>query len=126
MKIISNKPEFKSRRKYLRNNCTNAEQLLWNSLSGRKLKNCKFRRQHGFGLYIVDFYCSEKHLVIEVDGDSHFTKEGKEYDAQRSLYLENLNLKVVRFCNDEIFHDLENVLKKILLHLDTPPNLPYK
>lgn len=71
----------------------------------------RFRRQHSIGYYIIDFYCAEKKLVIEVDGSQH--KENEEYDTERSHYLESLNLKVLRFWNNEINDNLTGVLLKI-------------
>ena len=113
MTKIYNKSELKSRRQILRNNQTKAEDKLWQHLRSKYINNLKFRRQYSFGYYIVDFYCKEKKLVIEIDGDSHFTKEGKEYDKLRTYYLESLGLKVLRFTNNDIYENLEVVLGKI-------------
>ena len=113
MTIIYNKQELKDRRRKLRSDDTKPEQILWQNVKNRNLKNSKFRRQFSFGYYIVDFYCKEKKLVIELDGDSHFTERGKEYDLQRDNYLKGLGLKILRITNDEIFSNLQNVLDKI-------------
>ncbi len=113
MTKIYNKSELKNRRQILRNNQTKTEEKLWQYLKNKYMNNLKFRRQYSFGYYIVDFYCKEKKLVIEIDGDSHFTEEGKEYDKQRSFYLESLGLKVLRFTNNEIHENFEEVLEKI-------------
>ena len=113
MTIIYNKQELKDRRRKLRSDNTKPEQILWQNVKNRNLKNSKFRRQFSFGYYIVDFYCKEKKLVIELDGDSHFTERGKEYDLQRDNYLKGLGLKILRITNDEIFSNLQNVLDKI-------------
>ena len=113
MKIF-NRKNLKSRRKELRNNSTFAEVLLWNELKQSKLVGKKFRRQQSIGTYIVDFYCHEENLIIELDGERHFTKEGKKYDEERTKYLEKVGLKVIRFENDEILLNMENVLKKII------------
>jgi very-short-patch-repair endonuclease len=79
MSYNSNLHIFKYRRSELRNNATKPEVILWSKLKGRQCNNKKFRRQHGFGPYVVDFYCKKLGLVIELDGDTHIGKE--EYDA---------------------------------------------
>ena len=79
----------------------------------KQLNGRKFRRQHSIGNYIVDFYCPEERLVVELDGEPHFDKKTKKYDIVRTLYLNELNIKVIRFENLEILHALENVLNKI-------------
>ena len=68
----------------------------------KQLNGRKFRRQHSIGNYIVDFYCPEERLVVELDGEPHFDKETKKYDIARILYLNELNIKVIRFENVEI------------------------
>ena len=73
----------------------------------------RFRRQYGIGNYIVDFYSPRIHLVIEVDGDSHFQEGAEDKDRQRQKYLENLNLCVLRFTDQEILEGMEIVLEKI-------------
>lgn len=72
----------------------------------------KFRRQHGIGGYIVDFYCKEKNLIIELDGNVHNKKEAREYDLVRDKFLKELDLKVLRFKNSEIEENVKEVLKK--------------
>src|SRR5699024_9371704 len=99
---IFNPQNTKAKRKYLRNNMTKAEIILWSKLKGRQVANAKFRRQHGIGSYVVDFYCSEYKLIIEVDWDFHYTKQGKQHDYERKLFLDNLDLKTLRFTNDDV------------------------
>lgn len=89
------------RARSMRREMTPAEKYLW--LNCLKLLPHKFRRQRPFGRFIVDFYCAELKLVIEVDGDSHFTEQGMAYDAERTRFLESLGLRVVRFTNAEVF-----------------------
>jgi very-short-patch-repair endonuclease len=84
------------RARALRKEMTDAERLLWKSLRRQQL-GVKFRRQHPIGPYIADFYSWEAGLVVEVDGDTHFTPEMQEYDAIRTQYLESLGLQVLRF-----------------------------
>ncbi len=104
-------PKLVERAKALRKNMTQAEKKLWNSY----LKNFNFRvlRQRPIDNFIVDFYCAELKLVIEVDGDSHFTFEGKDYDRARTAILEGYGLKVIRFTNYEVLQNLAGVSKKI-------------
>jgi very-short-patch-repair endonuclease len=92
------------------------ERLLWQCLRGEQL-GVKFRRQHGIGDYIVDFYCSEKGFVVEVDGDSHFTDDAVAYDAVRDAFLMSLGLRVMRFTNQQVMHELESVCNMIRQHL---------
>jgi len=96
----------------LRNNSTNAEQILWGYLKTKPL-GFKFRRQHPYSIYILDFYCHSLKLVIEVDGGIHTIKEVMENDAVRQELLEKDGLKVVRFSNEEIFTASEKVIKRI-------------
>ena|SRR3989338_871276 len=107
---IFNKSKFLERRKALRKNLTPQELKLWFYLKSSKF-GVKFRRQHGIGPYIADFYCKEKNLVIEIDGSGH--KEEKEYDNERNEYMKTLGLKVIRFWNSEIDKNIEEILKKI-------------
>jgi len=107
---IFNKSIFKDRRKTLRQSLTSQEFKLWFYLKGKNL-GVKFRRQHSIGPYIVDFYCKEKNLIIELDGSQHI--DAKEYDKERDLYLQTLNMKVLRFWNNEIDKNIEEVLMKI-------------
>jgi len=112
MKTVNNIKSLLYRRKDLRNNSTREEILLWLQLKNSQIGS-KFRRQHSIGGYIVDFYCPSKKLVIEIDGPSHFTKEGKEYDAVRTEFFQGLNIKVIRFTNLEIVTETQKVVKKI-------------
>lgn len=112
MKIIHNVKRLLERRKDLRNNSTPEEILLWLRLKNSQA-GFKFRRQHSIGGYIVDFYCPEKKLVVEIDGPQHLKKENKEYDKVRSNYFAGLNIKVLRFTNLEIGTETEKVVRKI-------------
>lgn len=100
-------------RKNLRNSMTAAECVLWQSLKGRQLLGKKFRRQISIGRYIVDFYCPEERLVIELDGERHFSITIDEYESERTKYLEQEGLKVMRFENKELYENLEGVLETI-------------
>ena len=117
-RIIYNRKEVMERRKELRNNSTYAEVYLWKHLQKSQLSNCKFRRQFSIDGYIVDFYCTEKKLAVELDGQQHFEKEIIEYDKNRTKYLESLGIKVIRFENQEVLYDTERVLKDITKMLE--------
>ena len=98
---------------------TPAEDSLWQALRRRRLGGFKFRRQHAIERYVVDFYCANARLVIEVDGPIHdFSKED---DATRQQHLEELNLRVLRFRNDDVLTRLEEVLGRIEEALKTSP-----
>ena len=109
----------KNFRKELRNSLTAAEAVLWQNLKGRQLLGKKFRRQIGIGRYIVDFYCPEAGLVIELDGDRHFSITIDEYEARRTKYLEEEGLRIIRFENKELYDNLEGVLETIKEALKT-------
>jgi very-short-patch-repair endonuclease len=118
-KILSNAIYFEtnvqtlSKARALRNNMTPAEKLLWEELRFKKIKGLKFRRQHAIGQFIVDFYCHEKKLVIEVDGGYHSGKYQSIYDQDRTFELEKFGLKVMRFTNNNILDDIKIVVQEI-------------
>jgi len=112
MRIIHNLKVYKNKRKYLRNNSTKAEIMLWKELKGSKT-GLKFRRQHGINNYIVDFYCSEKRLIIEIDGEVHNINKQVNHDKIREEYLKSLNFKIIRYNNYDITNNLDLVLQDI-------------
>jgi len=73
------------------------EILLWTYLKKSQLKGTKFRRQQSISNYIVDFYCPEKKLAIELDGDFHFDEEVEKYDRERTNFINKLGIKVLQF-----------------------------
>jgi len=95
---------------------TEAEEILWKHLRNNKLNGLKFRRQHPLDIFIADFYCHQRKLIIELDGDIHDTLEQKEYDDGRTFELEEKGFTILRFRNEEVINDIENVLYKILNH----------
>jgi very-short-patch-repair endonuclease len=88
------------------------EQYLWQRLRNKQL-GVRFRRQQGIGRYIVDFYCPERALVIEVDGDSHYTDDAQAYDAIRDEFMAGLNISVLRFTNTDVMSNIDTVLLSI-------------
>jgi very-short-patch-repair endonuclease len=101
------------RAKDLRKRETEAEAVLWEELRKRKLGGCKIRRQHPFGSYIADFYCSERKLVIEIDGGIHDGEQVKEYDEIRQKAIEFYGIRVIRFRNEDVLNRMEFVLAEI-------------
>lgn len=97
----------------LRRNQTLAEKLLWEQLRNRKLDGVKFKRQHPIGSYISDFYCPAYKLVIELDGPIHETEEYTERDKAKNKALTEFNFTIIRFKNEEIIHNMKNVLNRI-------------
>lgn len=104
-----------------RKNPTEAENILWQALRGDQLE-AKFRRQHLIGDYIVDFVCLTKALVIEVDGGYHNDKQQVELDEERTLWLNQKGYKVIRFTNEEVIGNLDEVLKSISAELNERPS----
>jgi very-short-patch-repair endonuclease len=98
----------------LRQSPTKAEKILWQYLRNRKINGLKFRRQHPLDKFIADFYCHEKKLVIEVDGNIHNEKEIKDYDAARTYELKEWGINVIRFRNEEVLSDIRSVIEKII------------
>jgi very-short-patch-repair endonuclease len=94
-----------------RQHLTDAEMRLWYFINNKKLSGYKFRRQHVIGEYIVDFYCNEAKVVIEVDGEQHTFN--KEYDEKRTAYLEEKGYRVLRFWNNEVYKNIDGVLEII-------------
>ncbi|MCI0444876.1 endonuclease domain-containing protein [bacterium] len=118
-----NRIESKKKRQYLRNNVTNAEKLLWSRLRGKRLSGLKFRRQCGIGNYIVDFYCPELKLAIEIDGDVHGYQTQRNKDMRKQEYLINLGIKLLRFTNGDITESMDGVLQQILSNHPSSPSL---
>jgi very-short-patch-repair endonuclease len=126
MKIYYN-PILKHRSQNLRNNSTLGEILLWQQLKGRKMKGYQFMRQKPINNYIVDFYCSKLHLIIEVDGETHLLEGAREKDEQRQNKLESLGLQFLRFDDLEVKQNIENVLIRIeewIIEFETKKSIP--
>ncbi len=128
---INNLPHLKTFRKELRNNLTPAEARLWTMLKGKAVKDRKFRRQHSVAGYILDFYCPEEKLAIELDGQGHFEATQAEYDRERDLFLETFGIRVLRFENKWVWDNPDGLLHEVVGYFGKqPPRLsdtpPYK
>jgi len=119
---------MKGKARPLRKHQTEAEKRLWYHLRNREMKGCKFRRQHPIGIFVADFVCIERGLVVEVDGGQHNTEIAE--DKKRTAYLESKGFRVVRFWNNDVLNDTGSVLRVILSVLEdntplTPALSPY-
>ena len=98
---------------------TPAEKVLWQRLRNHKLDGFYFRRQHPIKYFIADFYCAKADLIVEVDGGIHNNPVNQEWDINRTAELEKCGITVIRFTNEEVMNDTENVIRKIRLQLNT-------
>ena len=110
------------RRRALRRDSTDAERLLWKYLRDRRLEGFKFRRQYPCGPFIIDFYCAEKRLAIELDGGQHFESAAQAYDERRTAFLRRQGIAVVRFPTDLVFRELTAMLGSIVASLRDGPS----
>jgi len=110
-KILKYNPALKEKARELRNNSTNTEIILWKFLKGKLLRGCDFHRQKPIDEYIVDFFCPDLMLAIEIDGVSHIGNE--EYDSERQSELEKLGVKFLRFKDEDVFYNCDFVVKQI-------------
>ncbi|NEQ65287.1 MAG: endonuclease domain-containing protein [Symploca sp. SIO2D2] len=129
MTKLYNRASEKAKRQQLRRNMTKAEFRLWQKIKGKQLAGVKFRRQYSVDRFIVDFYCTELKLAIEVDGESHFREGVQEYDKERQAFIESVGIRFLRFTNDEVYGDLEEVLERIVQKIgelqNSLPSPPY-
>ena len=125
MGTLFNKYAQTIRRMDLRLAATSAEKCLWFYLREKQL-GYKFRRQHGIGAFILDFYCSEKMLGIEIDGPSHLIAEAAEKDKARTELIASHQIKIIRFTNEEIYKNIQTVISTIIKELETRPIRPQK
>ena len=92
---------------------TDAEQLMWHCLRQKQLGGFRFRRQHPFERFVLDFYCCEAKLAVELDGGQHNEPEAIVRDTERTAFLEQHGIQVIRFWNNEVFQNLEGVLQSV-------------
>lgn len=110
---IFNRQYQKQTRQYLRTHGTRAEMLLWSALKGRQLEGLKFRRQHGILDYVVDFYCPELNLAVEVDGVSHDSDEARSKDARRDRAIASLGIIVHRIRDEAVNENVDSVVEEL-------------
>jgi very-short-patch-repair endonuclease len=116
-KFLYQNKKFVDRRKELRKNQTETEKKLWSRIRRSQIDGFKFVRQYSIGPYILDFYCPLTRLAIELDGSQHSEIEAVLYDKDREKYLESVDIKVLRFWNNEILENTEKVLERIYQEL---------
>ena len=107
------------RAQQLRTNQTSAEAILWHRLRARHLAGHRFRRQHPIGPYIVDFVCLGARLIVEVDGPTH---DKAARDRKRDQDLAERGFRTLRFCNNDVYENLDGVLEMIVNNLPPPPS----
>jgi len=113
-------------RRELRRDPTAPEKLFWSKVAKFQFFGLKFVKQHGIGKYIVDFCCRSLKLVIEIDGDTHFTPEGLEYDRIRNNYLESLGYKIIRYNNNDVMKNIDGVFDDLKIQIDLLPTSSLK
>ena len=116
--FYDNAKNLKPFRKSLRKNATDAERKLWSKLRNKQLMGFKFHRQYSIQQYILDFYCPEKRLAIELDCSQHAEDKTREYDESRTKELLAHNIKVLRFWNNEVTSNINAVIETIVVELE--------
>ena len=109
---IYNQLKLKPLQRKLRKNSTDVERLVWNLVRNRQIEGLKFFRQYGAGTYILDFYCPQLKLAIEIDGGQH--DENSEKDSERTQYLNSLGIEVLRFWNNDVLQNIEGVYENTI------------
>lgn len=115
-KIVFEAPWLKPRRQQLREKSTLAEEVLWRKIRNKKL-GIKFIRQYSVEGYVIDFYCPEKRLGIELEGEIHELKDVQLYDNYRFKFIEAYNIKIIRFKNSQVLANINDVVKNIAISL---------
>ena len=115
---------MKKIRQRLRKNMPLAEKLLWTKIKDRQLSGYKFRRQYSIGNYVLDFYCPELKLSIEVDGETHYVEGADTYDRERQAFMESFGITVLRFTNRDVYEKIDGVVHRIKETIEkmTSPN----
>jgi very-short-patch-repair endonuclease len=117
-KIIPYNPKLKELARQLRNNSTQSEIKLWHFLKGKQMRGYDFHRQKPLLDFIADFYCYELKLVIELDGYTHLLEETQLKDEKKQKSFEKVGLHVLRFLDEEVMHDIDNVLRVIESYIE--------
>ncbi|HEV8533339.1 MAG TPA: endonuclease domain-containing protein [Methylomirabilota bacterium] len=118
------RPELSQHARGMRHVATDAEMRLWSRLRGRRLAGRKFRRQHPLCGFILDFYCAEAGIAIELDGGGHAMSEQAGYDQERERQLSQNGIRVLRFWDDQALKETDTVLEIIAAALETALTLP--
>jgi len=113
MTIAFNRNSMKERRQILRRKTTKPEIILWSKIRRKQLDGFRFRRQYSVNEYVLDFYCSELKVGIEIDRENHERIELKEYDSEREEVIKLFGISILRFTNKEVIDHIDNVLEKI-------------
>lgn len=116
--------KLKNTSRKLRQNLTEAEKLLWSKIRKKQIENLQFYRQRPIGNYVVDFYCFNVKLIIEVDGGQHYEVAIEKKDKIRDAYLKRLGFKIIRFSNLDVLRNIDGVIEKIKEEIH--PNPPLK
>ena len=117
---LYNLTDLKQKRRDLRKNQPSPELLVWNAIRNRQIGGYKFKRQYSIGSFILDFYCAEMKLAIEIDGDSHYEQGAPTKDHYRQASIEKLGVKFLRFTNLEVTSNLEGIVEAIEAQLPHP------
>ena len=108
-----NRVSEKDKRRSLRNNMPKAETVIWSKLKGKQLLGYKFRRQYSVDRYVIDFYCPELKLAVEIDGDSHFQNDAESDDKYRQAFIESFGVQFLRFTNEDVFKNPDGVIETV-------------
>lgn len=111
--IIYYRNDLKHYARKLRNNMTRAEKILWHRIRRKAILGLQFCRQKPIGPYILDFYCKNPKIAIELDGPIHEKLDAIKYDEDKDFYLKSVGIKVLRFKNADIYKNVEEVIQKI-------------
>ncbi len=114
MTRLFNQTSELEKRRVLRKNMPPAEIILWSKLRGNNLNGCKFRRQYSVGPYVLDFYCPQLKLAIEIDGESHFMEGAEIRDQKRQTVIESAGITFLRFTNRDVYERIDGVIETIL------------
>ena len=109
-------PAILARARELRQEMTPQERRLWQRLRRNQLHDLKFRRQHPVGRFVLDFYCHQHNLAVEIDGPSHAEPDQQAYDQARTDWLAERGIHVIRFTNRDVEANIEAVLTQIARH----------
>lgn len=124
--VLYQNSKLKARRQELRRNSTDSERALWQLIRKSQVNHVKFIRQYSVGRYILDFYSPRFRLCIELDGGQHLRPENRIRDKQRTEFLNSLNIRVLRFFDNEVFQNEEGIIDRIIEMIGeiSHPNLP--